>query len=95
MIHPLRDFIVVAKEVEEEKTPSGLIIKPATVDNKIVKAKVLAVGSGRLTVSGSIVPLEVKVGDIVLFNKNFATEVSEGTDNVMVLREDQLLCIVR
>ena len=93
--HPLRDFIIVAKEVEEQTTPSGLIFKPATVDTKVVKAKVLAVGSGRVTASGNVVPLEVKEGDLVIFNKNFATELGEGTENVLVLREDQILCIVR
>jgi len=94
-VHPLRDFIVVAKEPEEQTTPSGLLYKPANLEAKTIKGKVLAVGSGRLTSDGTVVPLEVKVNDVVLFNKNYATEVTEGKDPVLVLREDQVLCVLR
>jgi chaperonin GroES len=92
---PLRDFVLVSKEEAEEKTPGGLIFRPSTVEDKIVKGLVIAVGSGRVTTEGTVVPLEVKVGDKVLFNKNFATELSGSGETALILREDQLLCIVK
>jgi chaperonin GroES len=94
-LQPLRDFIVVAKPVEEEKTESGLIFKPATADSKVSKSKVLAAGSGRVTMSGTVVPLEVKEGDTVFFNKHHATELADGSQTVFLLREDQVLAVVK
>lgn len=94
-IQPLRDFIVVSKTVEDEKVAGGLLYKPATSEAKIIKGVVLAVGSGRLTGDGSVVPLEVKSGETVLFNRNFATELTEGSETVLLLREDQILCVLR
>lgn len=94
-VQPLRDFIVVAKPVEEERTESGLIFKPATADTKVVKSTVLAVGSGRVTASGTVVPLEVKVGDVVVFNKSYATDLTEGGQTVLLLREEQVLAVLR
>lgn len=91
MIQPLRDFILVEKPVEKEEKV-GLIYKPATAETKVVQAKVLAVGSGRVALDGTIVPLEVKAGDTVIFNKNYATEVSDGN---LLLREEQLYAVVR
>lgn len=92
---PLRDFILVSKTPDEEKTASGLIYKPATVENKVVQGTVVAVGSGRVTSTGSVVPLEVKVGDVVHFNKNMATELTDGTDAVLLLREESVFCVSR
>lgn len=90
-IQPLRDFILVEKPVEKEEKV-GLIYKPATAETKIVRATVLAVGSGALANDGKSIPLEVKAGDTVVFNKSFATEIADG---VLIIREDQLLAIVR
>lgn len=95
MIQPLRDFILVTKQPEEDRAPGSLIYKPATAEAKIVKATVLAVGSGALANDGKSIPLEVKVGDTVVFNKNFATEITEGSDSALIIREDQLLAVIR
>jgi chaperonin GroES len=93
-IQPLRDFILVTKQAEEEKI--GMIYRPATAsESKIVRGTVLAVGSGRVASDGTIIPLEVKVGDTVVFNRNFATELTDGGETALVLREDQILCVVR
>ncbi len=91
---PLRDFVVVAKVAEEEKTAGGLLFRPQTSESKLTKGKVLAVGSGGLTTSGAIIPMEIKVGDTVMFNKNMAVEL-EGSDGALMLREENLFCIVR
>jgi chaperonin GroES len=93
---PLRDYVVVSKQAEEDKVAGGLLYRPATAsETKIVKGTVLAVGTGQLSNDGASVPLEVKVGDTVMFNKNFATEITDGSETVLLIREDQLYCIIR
>lgn len=90
---PIRDFITVTKEEPTKTTASGLYI--AHTEEKNVSGTVIAVGSGRITMSGSVVPLDVRVGDKVLFNKNTAVEVKDGDVAVWVLREDQVICVLR
>lgn len=94
MFKPLRDFLVVEKFTEEEKTPGGLIFRPATAEAKTVKGRVLAAGTGTLTSSGTVVPLETHVGDTVVFNKNYAIEVTEGNETVLLLREEHIICVL-
>lgn len=91
---PLRDQVVVSKEAESEKTAGGLLYKPATAEDKHVVGVVVAVGSGRVSLTGTIVPVEVEVGEQVMFNKNMATEVKTGDQTFYILREDQLICTV-
>jgi len=93
-VQPLRDFVVVTKEEGPKQTPGGLFV-PTTVEDKIVNGTVTAVGSGRLTSDGTVVPLEVKVGDRVAFNRNMATEVKVDGETAHLLREDQILCIIK
>jgi len=94
-LKPLRDFLVVSVSKQEEKTESGLLFKPSSVEEKVVSAKVLAVGSGYLTDSGTVVPLEVNVGDTVLFNKQMSVEVKHNGENYCLLREEHVLSVVR
>lgn len=90
----LRDYIAVAKEEGPKQTASGLFIAHAETKNEI--GVVVSAGSGRITMSGSIMPLEVKKGDRVVFNKNMAVEVKDMDETTLfVLREDQVLCILR
>lgn len=89
-IKPLRDFVVVSKEEQDNKTKSGLFM--AISEEKIITGTVLAIGSGKLSFDGKILPLEVAVGDKVAFNKNLVTEMKDDGVTVYVLREDQLLC---
>lgn len=93
MIVPLRDFIVVTKEDGPKTTASGLYMP--TESEKVVSGTVLAVGSGRVASNGTVVPMEVKVGDKVAFNRNFATELKSGGETVLLLREDQLLAVLK
>lgn len=88
MIVPFRDFVVVMKEDAETKSAGGIFI--GTVEEKISRGKVVAVGSGRVTTDGKSVPLEIKVDDRVIFNKNLATEIKDGDKNYLLLREDQV-----
>jgi Co-chaperonin GroES (HSP10) len=93
-VQPIRDFVVISKHEGPQTTPGGLFIAHVA-EEKNVTGTVLAVGSGRLTMSGSVVPLEVVVGDKVVFNKNLAAEVKDGDTTVLVLREDQILCVLK
>jgi chaperonin GroES len=89
-VHPIRDQVVVSKHKDEEKVSPGGIIHVSISTNKNVEGTVVAVGSGRVTMSGAVVPLEVKVGDKVLFNPSQAMEVQVDGHTVLVLREDAL-----
>lgn len=93
-LKPLRDFMVVSVMKENEKTESGLIFKPATTEEKVSTGKVVAVGSGYLTDSGTIVPLEVKAGDTIKFNKNMSVEVKDNGETYVLLREEHVLSVV-
>ena len=92
-VHPIRDQIVVKARIEKKK--DGLIIRPDSFEEKYSTGTVLAVGSGRVTMSGAIVPLDIVAGDIVKFNKSLATEIELDEDNVYVLREDAVTCVLR
>jgi len=92
-LKPIRDRIVVSIIKADEKTESGLIYKPGIVDERNVKGTVMAVGSGYLTDSGSIVPLETIVGDTIWFNKQLATELKDRGETLYVLHEENILSI--
>lgn len=95
-LQPLRDFIVVTvPKASEEKIAGGLLYKPGTVDQKITTGKIVVVGSGYLTDSGTIVPLEVKAGDSILFNKQMSVEVTNNGETFYLLREEHVLSVVR
>jgi len=90
-IRPLYDRILVKRLEEiEEKSPAGIII-PDTAKEKGQTGKVLAVGEGRRSESGTVTPLKVKVGDVVFFAKYAGTDI--GKEHMM-LREDDILAIV-
>jgi len=93
-VHPIRDFIVVSKEsAQDEVSKGGIVVVRQEVKN--TTGTVLKVGSGRVSMNGTVVPLEVHEGDKVAFNKNMATEVQDGHDTVYVLREDQVIAILK
>ena len=93
-IKPLRDFVVVSKDDAPKQTASGLFIAPMA-DEKVVTGDVLEAGSGLIAGDGSIIPLEVKAGDKIAFNKSMAVEVKHGSSTYFVLREEHILCVVR
>jgi chaperonin GroES len=92
-IRPLHDRILV-KRLEEEKTSPGGIVIPDTAAEKPIKGKVIAVGNGKILESGEIRPLDVKVGDKVLFGKYSGTEVKVDGDELLVMREDDITAII-
>lgn len=90
-IEPIRDQIAVTKQEAATQTASGLYV-PTTVDEKVVVGVVKAVGTGRIALNGVEVPLVIKVGDKVKFNRSLATEVSHDGETVLIIREEQILC---
>ena len=91
---PLGDRIVVRPLDAQEKTKSGLVL-PDTAKEKPQEAKVIAVGTGRLLDDGTVKPLEVKNGDRVLYGKYSGTEVSVEGDEVLILREEDVLAVIQ
>jgi chaperonin GroES len=92
-IKPIDDRIVVRNLEAEEKSAGGILL-PDTAKEKPQKAKVLAVGSGRLTEDGKRIPLDVRVGDTVLFGKYSGTEVKWNGEELRILRESEVLAVV-
>jgi len=92
-IRPLADRVVI-KRIEEEEVKKGGIIIPDTAKEKPQKGEVIAVGPGRLDEKGNRMPMEVKVGDKVLFSKYAGTEVKIGDEEYLIMREDDILCVL-
>jgi len=93
-ILPLGDRILIKRVSEEKKTSGGIII-PDTAKEKPMQGKVIAVGAGKMDEDGKRIPLDVKKGDNVLFSKYAGTEIKiEGEDHLIV-REDDILGIVK
>jgi len=92
-IRPLHDRVIVKRTEEEEKTKGGIII-PDTAKEKPAEGKVIAVGEGRIKKDGTKIPLEVKVGDRVLFSKFGGTEVKIDGEEHLMMREDDLLAVI-
>jgi len=93
-LKPLADRVVVEPMEEEEVTASGIVL-PETAKEKPQKGTLVAVGAGRKDEKGKIIPMDVKVGDVVLYAKYAGTEVKlDGGRKVLVLRESDILAIV-
>jgi len=92
-IRPLHDRIVVKRVEEEKKTPGGIVI-PDTAAEKPIQGEVIAVGKGKVLDNGEVRPIEVKVGDKVLFGKFAGTEVKFEGEELVVMREDDVMAIV-
>ena len=92
-VRPLHDRLIV-KRVEEKETVKGGIIIPDTAKEKPQEGKVVAVGNGKVLEDGTKVPLDVKVGDKILFGKYSGTEIKIDGEEYLILREDEVLAIV-
>ncbi|MCP4408158.1 MAG: co-chaperone GroES [Gammaproteobacteria bacterium] len=92
-IRPLHDRVVI-KRMEEERTSPGGIVIPDSATEKPIKGEVLAVGNGKITDNGELRALDVKVGDRVLFGKYSGTEIKMGGDDLVVMREDDIMAVI-
>jgi chaperonin GroES len=92
-LRPLGDRILVKRIKEEEKTKGGIII-PDTAKEKPQEGKVVAVGKGKVAEDGKLIPPEVKAGDKILFGKYSGSEIKLEGDDLIVLREDDILGVI-
>ena len=90
---PLHDRVLVKRIEQDEKTKGGIII-PDTAKEKPMEGKIIAVGSGARNEDGSVTPLDVKKGDKVLFGKWSGTEVTIDGDELIIMKESDLLGII-
>ena len=91
-IRPLHDRVIV-KRLEEERTSPGGIVIPDSAAEKPVQGKIMAVGKGKILEDGTIRPLDVKVGDKILFGKYGGTEVKIDGDELVVMREEDIMAV--
>ena len=89
-LEPLGDRVVV-KPIPKEDVTKGGIVLPDTVKEKPQEGKVLAVGPGKMTDDGKRIAMDVKVGDVVIYAKYGGTEIKEGKDELIILRESDIL----
>jgi len=92
-LKPLADRILVKAAPAEEKTASGIII-PDTAKEKPMQGEIIAVGKGRTTDDGKLIPLELKVGDKVLYGKYSGTEVTIDGEEYLIMREADVYAII-
>ena len=92
-LRPLGDRVLIKPKAREETTKSGIVL-PDTAKEKPQEGEVLAVGTGRLLESGERVPMEVKVGDTILYSKYAGTDIKLDGEDHMILRESDILAIM-
>jgi chaperonin GroES len=92
-IRPLHDRVVI-KRLEEERTSPGGIVIPDTATEKPIRGEVIAVGNGKILENGETRPLDLKVGERVLFGKYSGTEVKVDGEDVLVMREDDVMAVL-
>ncbi len=90
---PLQDRILVERVEEVEKTKGGIII-PDTAKEKPAEGKIIAMGNGRTADDGKLIPMDLKVGDTVLFSKYGGTEVKFDGVDYLIMRQDDVLGVV-
>ena len=92
-IRPLHDRVIVKRMEEERKTASGIVI-PDTAAEKPDQGEVVAIGKGRILENGKVQPLDIKVGDRVLFGKYSGQSVKVKGDELLVMREEDIMGVV-
>ena len=92
-IRPLHDRVVIRRSEEDRTSPGGIVI-PDTAKDKPVFGEVIAIGTGKHSDSGQLRPLVIKVGDKVLFGKYSGTEVKVAGEELVVMREDDIMGVV-
>ena len=92
-LRPLHDRVIVKRSEEERTSPGGIVI-PDTATEKPIRGEVLAVGRGKILENGETRPLDVKVGDKILFGKYSGTEVKIDGEEFLVMREEDLMAVI-
>ena len=92
-VRPLHDRLLI-RRIEEKETAKGGIIIPYSAKEKPQEGEVLAVGNGKILENGTKVALDVKVGDRILFGKYSGTDIKIDNEEVLILREDEVLAVM-
>ncbi|MFT5172979.1 MAG: chaperonin GroES [Gammaproteobacteria bacterium] len=92
-IRPLHDRVIIKRE-EEERTSAGGIVIPDSATEKPIRGKVVAVGNGKILEDGSVRKVDVKKGDNVLFGKYSGTEIKMDGDELLVMREEDIMAVI-
>ena len=92
-IRPLHDRVVIRRTEEERKTPGGIVI-PDNAQEKPIQGEVIAVGHGKPLDNGQVRPMDVKVGDRVLFGKYSGSEVKIEGQDLLVMREEDIMAVL-
>ncbi len=92
-IRPLHDRVVV-RRMEEETTSAGGIVLPGSAAEKPAQGEVVAVGKGKILDNGDVRPLDLQVGDKVLFSKYGGTEVKVNDEELLIMREDDISAVI-
>ena len=93
-IRPLHDRVIVRRLEEDTKSAGGIVI-PDTAKEKPIRGEIIAVGNGKILENGEVRPLDVKPGDKVLFGKYAGTEVKLGSEEVLVMREEDIMGVIQ
>jgi chaperonin GroES len=92
-IRPLHDRVIVRRVEEKKTTASGLIIPDSSAE-KPSRGNVVAVGNGKKNDQGDIIPLDVKVGDTVMFGQYAGSEITVGEEKLLVMSEDEIVAVI-
>ena len=92
-IRPLHDRVVVRRKEEETTSPGGIVL-PGSATEKPVQGEILAVGKGKILENGDVRPLDLQVGDTVLFGKYSGTEIKIEGEEVLVMREEDIMGVI-
>ncbi len=92
-VRPLHDRVIVRRLGEEEKSAGGIII-PDTAKEKPLQGEVIAAGNGKILDNGDVRPLDVKAGDKVIFSKYAGTEIKIDGEELLMMREDDILGVI-
>ena len=92
-LRPLHDRVVIRRTEEERKSPGGIVILDTAIE-KSIRGEVIAVGKGKILENGEVRPLDVKKGDKILFGKYSGTEVKVDGEDLLVMREDDIMAII-
>ena len=92
-IRPLHDRVVVRRKEEETTTPGGIVL-PGSAAEKPIQGEIVAAGKGKILENGDVRPLDVQVGDTVLFGKYSGTEVKLNGEEVLVMREEDIMGVI-
>ena len=92
-IRPLHDRVIVRRVEEKKTTASGLIIPDSSAE-KPSKGEIVAAGKGKVNTQGDLIPLDVKVGDTVMFGQYSGSEITVGEETLLVMSEDEIVAII-